>query len=448
MASIARMRATPPPPLPLPLLRRIPPGAWTVLAWVVGTGLSLVARVRLPGEGDGSPFHSVWSYSMPGCNQVFLLESAVLTAVGSWMLRRWVLPAFGVLLVGAVAGAMVVNSSEINLLQFLAVDAALCHIAAARRRRVSVTAAVLALGVLLGYAVARVLCGFAVGTSTELAVALTVLVAWLLGDAARRGAEHGQALRAQAAAQAVIAERLRISRELHDMVAHSIGIIALQAGAAGRVIETQPAAAREALGAIEGAGREALSGLRRMLGALREADATTTTATAAGVEAGAGAGPRRVPPGPAEGLADVERLAAATTAAGVRVEVCWRGVRRALPADIELSAYRIIQESVTNVVRHADAAWCRVSIDHSPEALSIEVLDHGDRNGTRGGRAAGSGTGAAGSALPGSAGAAGGFGLVGMRERAALLHGEFAAGPRPGGGFRVAARIPVPAGAR
>jgi signal transduction histidine kinase len=376
---------------------------------------SIIVLVRLPGEGD-FPHHYYNPLWMPPQNQRNRLVATVLAAAGSVCLRRRPMPGIVLLLLGSVAGAMVLNSTEINFLQFLAVDVALCFIAATRPRRTSVAAAAMAIGVLIAYAGTRVVIGFTIGTSTMLAVALTVAVAWLIGDSSRQNREHAEALRSQAATQAVSAERLRISRELHDMVAHSIGIIALQAGAAGRVIETQPAAAREALGAIEGAGREALAGLRRMLGALRQTEPDATAQQSA--------------LHPAPGLNDLDRLAEATTAAGVRVEVEWHGARRALPPDIELSAYRIVQESITNVVRHAGAASCLVSIGHGPEELSIEVLDSG-----RGGPGC--------EAVTGS-----GYGLVGMRERTALLHGDFRAGPRPEGGFRVTARLPVPEGVR
>ncbi len=138
------------------------------------------------------------------------------------------------------------------------------------------------------------------------------------------------------------------------------------------------------------------------------------------------AGPEQAPLGPAPGLAGLDRLAATALDAGVQVDVDWRGSQEPLPADIELSAFRIIQEAVTNVVRHAGTGQCRVSIGQRDGQLSIEVTDSG-----RGGSAAGTG-----------------YGITGMRERAALLGGDFSAGPRPGGGFRVAARLPVPAPAR
>ncbi|MEU7428375.1 ATP-binding protein [Streptomyces sp. NPDC040750] len=131
------------------------------------------------------------------------------------------------------------------------------------------------------------------------------------------------------------------------------------------------------------------------------------------------------PLAPSPGLADVEGLAAATAGAGVRVDMCWSGEQRPLPADIDLFAYRIVQEALTNVVRHAGTGRCRVAIDYGDEELSVEVIDDG-----RGANGNGS---------------AHGFGLIGMRERVGLLGGHLSAGPRSEGGFRVAARLPLPA---
>jgi signal transduction histidine kinase len=244
-------------------------------------------------------------------------------------------------------------------------------------------------------------------------------VAWAFGLLLRQRRAYGARLRTQAAEQAVTEERLRIARELHDMVAHSIGIIAIQAGAARRCIRTQPEGAQNSLSVIETTSRETLAGLRRMLGALRRADGTETA------------------DGAAPGLADLERLAEHAAGAGVRVELDWRGERSPLAPEVDLSAFRIVQEAVTNVVRHAGVDSCRVSIEHRPDAVAIEVLDDGHRPAHR-----------PDSWLREAAFHEPGYGLIGMRERVVLLHGEFSAGPRPGGGFRVAARIPVPAAAR
>lgn len=411
----------------LPLFKRVHPGGWTALAWCTGVVFTFLMRVRLPGEWEPAVRAGVLIYRWDGV--AVLAISTALTLAGGGLLRRRPLVALALMLAGSAAMSTTLGVSEIPLLQFVAVDVALYIIAATRPRRTGIAAAVMALGVLAGYLTTRLSFGWTAGTSAELAVALTAVIACLLGDSAHQARDHAEQSRAQAAAQAVTAERLRIARELHDMVAHSIGIIALQAGAASRVIDTQPAAARTALTAIETAGRETLSGLRRMLGALRQAEPGQEP-EAAPLDPGLAPGPSLgmdVGVGLGLGLADVDRLAATAAAAGVHVDVQWRGERCPLPPEIDMSAYRIIQEAVTNVVRHAGTRSCQVSIDHRDEELSIEILD--------GGRGLGDTVGI-------------GYGLLGMRERVGLLHGEFSAGPRQEGGFRVAALLPVPAGVR
>ena len=296
----------------------------------------------------------------------------------------------------------------------------ICYLAATRTRSVSVTgAAMAAAGLLIPLLTVpslERLRGGGVGSQAihlvTIAVPLFTIIAWLIGHSIRQAQARAELVRAQAAAQATMAERLRIARELHDLVAHSIGIVAIQAGSGRRVFDARPDEARDALAAIEATTRETLSGLRRMVTGLRRADP--------------GPGPGQAPLDPAPGLADIGRLAATARDAGVQVEVNWHGSREPLPADIDLSAFRIIQEAVTNVVRHAHTGRCQVAIDRQQGQLSIEVTDSG-----RGGTAAGTG-----------------YGITGMRERAALLGGDFSAGPRTGGGFRVAARLPVPAPAR
>jgi len=398
------MHATSPPSLPL--LKRVPPGAWVAVTWCASTLFTLLTTFRLPGEYGPDQWPAVQLYRWDGLT--FLALSTAMALYGGRILPGRPLRALALQLTAAGCVTTTLGVGGIPLAQFLAVDVALYFIAAQQRRRTGVIALSLALATLVGWISVRLLSRWTTTTSAELAVALITFIAWLLGNATHRTREYADKLSAQAAAQAVTTERLRIAREMHDMVAHSIGIIALQAGAAARVVTTQPEAAREAMTAVENAGRETLSGLRRMLVALRQADH--------------GHAPE------AAGLADVDRLAAATTAAGVRVDVHWKGERRQLPPDIDLSAFRIIQESVTNVVRHAATDSCEVSIGYGDDdALSIEVADNG--------RGTGSTTDT-------------GFGLAGMRERVALLHGEFTATPRPEGGFRVAARLPVPAAAR
>jgi signal transduction histidine kinase len=305
------------------------------------------------------------------------------------------------------------------VLFYAAAGIEVCFIAATRSRRTSLVATLMVFGVPAVF-VAE---GLEMPVQLDVVVLLTTVIAWLAGHSVRQAALQAEARRTQAQAQAAVTERLRIARELHDMVAHSIGIIAIQAGVGRRVIDTQPTEARNALTAIEATSRETLAGLRQMLGVLRRAEPGHPGRP----------GPGHGPLEPAPGLADLGRLAATTADAGVRVELRWLGPRRPLPADIDLSAFRIIQEAVTNVVRHAGTGHCRVTVDCRDSELGIEVTDEG-----RGG--------AAPAEEPGEGG--GGFGIDGMRERACLLGGELIAGPRAGGGFRVAARLPVPAAAR
>jgi signal transduction histidine kinase len=357
----------------------------------------------------------MWGFPVFGCA---LLTSAAL-------LRRSPLAALALTLGGAVAFmALQPGAGSIELVVFAcAAGLEICYTAATRTRRVSVTAVAVATGISLLFPLLRVpprssiQIGGGPGVSVVVVVVgLIVVIAWLIGHSIRQAHAQAELLRAQAAAQTALAERLRIARELHDIVAHSIGVIAIQAGSGRSVFDARPDEARDALAAIEAASRETLSGLRRMVTGLRRAERGPESEQEQEKES----------LGPAPGLADVERLAATTLDAGVRVEVDWRGSREPLPADIDLSAFRIIQEAVTNVVRHSGTDRCQVCIDQQDGQLSIEVTDNG-----HGGGPAGTG-----------------YGIIGMRERAALLGGDFSAGPRPDGGFRVAARLPVPAPTR
>ncbi len=354
----------------------------------------------------------IWGPPVVGCS---LLISALL-------LRRRPLTALAVLLGGSVAGMGLqpkAAGAALVMLAALACPAGLeiCFIAATRTRTVSVIAAAMVVGAGLLVPLLGVPSAGSLGVGgrsvplVTIAVSLVSIIGWLIGNSIRQAHARAELLLAQAAAQAAIAERLRIARELHDMVAHSIGIIAIQAGAGRRVFDARPGEARDALAAIEATSRETLSGLRRMVTGLRRAEP----------EPGQG----QAPLGPAPGLADIERLAAMTLDAGVKVTVDWHGSREPLPADIDVSSFRIIQEAVTNVVRHAGAGQCQVSIDQQDGQLSIEVTDsgRGDVAGT-------------------------GYGITGMRERAELFDGDFSAGPRPGGGYRVAVRLPLPAPAQ
>ncbi|MCX4668319.1 sensor histidine kinase [Streptomyces sp. NBC_01381] len=400
----------------------------------VRTGLAWSGAVVYP-----CVTYVTFDHGQQGFDALMVLASIALTAVVVSLLRRRPLPALVFLLLGAVTATMEMRKTEVSYLQIFVGVCAVGYLAATRPRRTSVAAALMAFtaqllslfafppdggcdptagappqGMVNGCAPS----GWVSNNGETVAfIAVALIAAWMVGSSSRERRAHAEALRSQATARAITAERLRIARELHDMIAHSIGVIAIQAGVGSRVIETQPAEARNALTTIENTSRETLAGLRRTLVALRkpESDDAMDAELASDRD-------DLTPREPTPGLADIDRLVTSALDAGVRVEVRWPGERGPLPADIDLAAFRILQEALTNVVRHAGTDTCRVKVDRRAAELSIEIEDGG-----RGGLPAGTG-----------------FGLVGMRERVALLHGRFTAGPRPEGGFRVAALLPVP----
>jgi len=391
-----------------PLLRQIPRYVWTVLLW--STALLYATAIclgRLAYQAPGG--HALGRDLAPG---EWVALSLLLAAPVGMALRRPV-PVFCVLLVESVAAVVFTAHAPWEwLLVLAATDALLLYLAAVRPRRISIPSAVLALAA----QVVEMQCSNMQGKppllSSVVPLASLILAAWTVGNSIRQHRAYEAALRTQAAAQAVTAERLRIARELHDQVAHSIGVIAIQAGAAGMVLDTRPEDARTALAAIESTSRETLAGLRRMLVSLRRAEADKSSASE-----------------PSVGLEALPRLAEQTAEAGIEVKVDWSGPRRPLPPEVDLAAFRIIQEAVSNVARHSTARHCRVHVEFQPAELAIDVLDDGHSEPRD--------TSARTPARTES------FGIAGMRERVALLGGRFSAGPRPDGGFQVTARLPA-----
>jgi signal transduction histidine kinase len=226
-------------------------------------------------------------------------------------------------------------------------------------------------------------------------------------DSERRAAQ-AEADRLAEAERAVARERNRIAREMHDVVAHGMSVIAVQAAAGREIVHSNPDKAAEVFERIESAGREGLAELRRMLGVLRETDEHETTLA------------------PQPGIADIETAVEQSCESGVDASLRIEGDQRPLPAGVELAAYRIAQEALTNVRKHAGAhAVAVVAIVYEPDRLVVEVRDDG--------RGAVSSLSRSGS----------GHGLLGMRERVEIYGGELVAGPRPGGGFSVRATLPV-----
>jgi signal transduction histidine kinase len=263
------------------------------------------------------------------------------------------------------------------------------------------------------------------GAGGAVDICMMMVIAWGIGHTVRQQRLAAAERKEQVAGRAVTEERLRIARELHDVVAHSMSVIAVQASFGHYVSGTQPDEAATALGAIETTTREVLAEMRLLLGVLRE-DAPD----AGGARLRPG---EEVPLVPAPGLADLDRLVMRTADAGVLAEVTLRGTRRDLPPGIDLSVYRIIQEALTNVVKHARTSGCQILLDYGDDELAIEITDHGTGDAVSAEVViAGAGT-----------GTSGGHGLIGMRERVNLYGGRFTAAPLLPRGFRVAARIPL-----
>ena len=261
--------------------------------------------------------------------------------------------------------------------------------------------------------------------TTYLLSEICVGAAWLVGWNLRRRRARWTELRARAerlerereeeARRAVTEERLRIARELHDVIAHSMSVIAVQSAVGNHVIDTQPTEARQALAAIEATSRSALTEMRRLLGVLRQAGEPRGSLT------------------PAPGLADLTSLVSQVQDTGLKVWINVEGERGSVPPGVDLSAYRVIQEALTNVIKHAGSATATVTIRYRDDSVTVEIANQAP---------AGPGVHVPAPRM-GS-----GHGIIGMRERVAVFGGEFSAGPRPDGGFLVRACFPLAAAAR
>jgi signal transduction histidine kinase len=396
--------------------------------WIMLDCLAAVPAVLVLGGTTWAMDHRT-ARSWPELALVIAL--AALAALPVALRRIRPLPAFGAILVLSAAVATIVPV-EAAVLAFPAAYA-LYTVAVTYRRLVSASALAVALAL---ETVLAFLGGIAANTLVP--IGLLLIVFWTFGTMARQRRAYASGLQQQAASQAVAEERLRIARELHDVVAHSMAVIAVQAGFGQYVIDSQPGQAREALGAIQATSRDALDEMRRMLSVLRQGD-TPAVLDAAGVTgAGGGSGEPGGPDGrpaaprtPVGGLRDLDRLITRVGHAGVHVDLRVDGPPVDVPASVDLSAFRIIQEALTNVVKHAATPDCQVRLAYRERELSLEVLDEGD---------------AGQAAAAGAAGLSTGHGLIGMRERVHLCGGEFSAGPRPGRGFRVAATLPLEPG--
>jgi signal transduction histidine kinase len=516
--------ARPPRPPHAPLSQRMQTGHWVAVDCVVAGFSALLVLVLV---------HHAYLDS----NQLWL-PVGLLMAAGVFipvaLRRRAPVLAFGGLLILAVlfgdmaSGFMFPNAAITAVsVVFLSAAYVLYTVTVTSTRRTGAAALALALALLV----------FIGGTARNrsegapavlVPVGLASVIAWMTGYSVRQRRLYVVRLQQQAASSAVADERLRIARELHDVVAHSMSVIAVQAGYGQYVIDDSPDGAREALGAIQVTSREALDEMRRMLGVLRQQDVTPAqgrvdawrpdgagepgpatgaagwpaSAPGLSVDAASGAGAAAddgadcgsgqgavgvgfgrggsAPLAPAPGLASLDRLIKRTCGAGVRVSLEVYGNARPLPAGLDLSAYRIVQEALTNVVKHAGSgARCTVHLGYDEGVLAIRVTDDGGSSTTlprygglgTGGQqdqaddrvpavvgvnspadvgprteAARNGHGSVGGwRAPSEPPATAGHGIIGMRERAHLCGGKFSARPLAEGGFQVTASLPLPA---
>jgi signal transduction histidine kinase len=376
-----------------PLLHRVRPRQWDGLALACALIYGLITWGTLAHQHIAA---------------VMVVAGTLLTAAPIVLARRAPLAAFAFF-----PAAVAVHAGTVALADLAVLPAAyVLYLSAANCGR-KTGAGVLACGVVLPFLVPLSTGAHKAGASMP--SALLLVTAWTVGYAVgQRRRYTAQVVRyhaglaeasAQRAARDAAEERMRIARELHDVVAHSMSLITVQAGYGRLVAGTEPDRAAAALGTIEEAGRAALTEMRRLLGVLREEN------------------PEAASLAPAPGLAALPELIGRSGQTGVRVSLFVEGDARDLAPGIDLAAYRIIQEALTNVVRHAGTDSAVVIVTYEPDALALEVTDRG-----------------VGGDL---STAAAGHGIAGMRERAAMYEGWFRAGPRPDGGFRVAARLPL-----
>jgi signal transduction histidine kinase len=287
---------------------------------------------------------------------------------------------------------------------FFALLVAVYTVASRLPTRPATVACALALGGLLVHTVVQATGPAGLGAWVGLVPGSAwVVVPFAVGRTVRVGRDSAKRTRAEEVERHGYQERLRVAQEVHDVVGHGLAAIHLQAEIALHLLPKQPAQAETALAAISRTSKQALDELRATLAVVRQG--------------GAGA-----PGAPAPGLARLDDLVARMSGTGVPVTVTVDGPPRDLPPVVDLAAYRVVQEALTNVLRHADSATASVRLGYAPTELTVEVTDTGRGPGGR---------------------TTGGSGIAGMRERVGALGGVFEAGPRVGGGFRVFARLPI-----
>ena len=379
--------------------RRWPPAGFAESRWLATVVLTAGAGVVMLTALAGPAVHQDWAR----------LVIPLLAGVSIVVLQRWPLAVLGVV---TVAAGMVTASGSASLPFGILLGLALYFPALGLPRRRSIA---LALAVAAALAVAVVYSSFAIMRAQVPAEVVENFVplagAWFIADsvAARRRYEAGLAAQAERErAAGVREERVRIAREMHDVIAHTLAVMTVQAGVGRRLAGKRPQEASAALESIETIGRMAQDELHVVLGLLRDGEGGTA------------------PLAPAPRLVDVKTLADTVRASGIPVELRMEGTDRQLPPSLELSVYRVVQEALTNVVKHAPGARAVVELTVSAGKVRLDVRDDGGPGG----------------AAP-RAGLGAGHGIAGMRERIGAFGGWLVAGPAAGGGFRVTAEIPI-----
>ena len=390
---------------------RLVDGVPAFFLWIIG-----VATIWGTNSGVTQSEAGVLPVPRPGVGLAQLVVMAIITVMAGAVVfrRKYPVHAF---VIAAVAGALQVLSFPRPVGTDLAILLLLYTLAAYRPRRVSI----LGLCVCLAGSIAAVVTWMPAQTGLIDKVLLASLIfsgtaglAWVLGDSMQYRRAYLVALEDRAArlererdAQAQIAaaaERARIARELHDVIAHNVSVMVVQADGASYALRSEPERTAQALAAISQTGRKALSEMRRLLGILRSGDEQSVLA-------------------PVPGLDQLRELLDQARAAGMSVSFTFEGATRPLAQGAELAAYRVVQESLTNTRKHGGlAAAAAVTLRYEPDGLLVQVTDDG-----------------LGAAAPGDGA---GHGLTGMRERIEMYGGTVQAGPLPGGGYQVTARLP------
>jgi signal transduction histidine kinase len=372
---------------------------WFDALILVALGLGLFGAVASRGMADG-PTGPLW------------FDALAVVAIVTPLFFRRRFPFGAPIAVGAAVTLTALIDERLvpkDFIPFLAGCAAVFLVGLLRERRLAIAGIVLAIGVEALVAYRDPLKNLSAFIATCIVFGLIWTVAFAMGrkfeeaDEATKRAAQAEREREERARTAVTEERARIARELHDVVGHSVSVMTVQASAVRRLLRPEQEREREALLIVERTGREALAEMRRMVGVLRRPEEGPALA-------------------PQPSLEHVERLVEQAREAGLSVELRVEGDPQPLPAGVDLTAYRLVQEGLTNALKHARAERAQVVVCYGDGDLEVTVSDDG--------RGAGSGDG-------------GGHGLVGMRERVAVFGGELEAGPRAEGGYRLRAKLPV-----